>query len=431
MKIVTLDGLVCLNKLYLRPHVSYVLSDSEAIPLYQRQLLIHGEQNILRHCRMTSIQSYERRYGGQDANGKTIALYRHYAYGDSLIASAIPRYIKTLYPHSQITFFTHPEMFNFWKGNAFIHGRLAVPLPMQLEALKKYDYHIMYEGMLEGDWEPNQSNCYDNMFAFCGLTDVPDRYKRPYVFLVDEDYASVDYLRHEKKVDFKKKYLLYHLSPANENRCYPLRLARTVLEMFLKAFPDWDILVVGLDAEGSRSPIFKGLPEDRCKNLLSTLKDFRHLIPLVESANLIICPDSAISHLAACFPDVPTISLWGLFAPDDRVKYYPNQYPIHHPEVCPHAPCHNHEFVIPEALCKDAKTYEFTKRLSPLYEQLKLQWCPVLAAISPEEIIDLADSIINKGYRTDEHRAAMVGVDKKLPRVEKKDVPDTKIEEYH
>ena len=125
MKILTVKKLTDVSGVLLRPYIQYLVSDMEAIPLVNILVVQHGKDESKKHYTVSGFQPYERRYGGQDANGKTIAVYRHYAWGDSLIASAIPRYLKTIYPHVELHFYTHPEMFTFWQGNKFIEGEIG------------------------------------------------------------------------------------------------------------------------------------------------------------------------------------------------------------------------------------------------------------------------------------------------------------------
>lgn len=410
-KLVRLAGL----KAILRPGTRYVISDQEA-QIYlniENQRRRTGRQDIFTDFRVTAFNSYERRYDGSDINGKNLAIYRHNAWGDSLMASAVPRYIKSLYPTAEIYFYCHPDMFDLHLGNQFIEHNMAIPIPISLDACKHFhDFHVFYEGMLENDSEPDQNNCYDNFFAFCGLRDVPDHYKRPYVFIRPGDYFQAKVWQEDKEIQFDPtgKYVVCHLSPANENRCYPMIYSRRFWELFIANFSDFKIYVIGLDPDGRRKGMFKDLP--RVVNMLSKASSVRHYIPLLENAKLIIAPDSSIGHLAACFPHVPVISLWGPFHPNDRVKYYGNHYPIcHGKDACRHCPCHNHEFEIPIQQCQAGGRWneirerynEACRKAGAVHDPNTLDgWCAALADITPMEILELADKLL-KGHRTTEH----------------------------
>jgi len=364
---------VCSNRLlktpdtYFHPYVRYIVSD------YELDELIN--QSPSTQFKWSSLNSYERRYGGQDLNGKRVVVYRHNACGDQLIASAVPRYLKTLYPDVTVHMYCHQGVLPLWLGNEFVDG-CAIPLPMHFDIVNAYDYHIFLEGMLESNSEPDQNNCYDDMFGFIGLRDVPDKFKRPYVKPCPDDYTCFN------KLGFKPtdRFILIHLCPNNLNRAYPPGGTEEVVRQLVDEFPDHDVVLVGTNL----NPEFKEMEKHALDaiSIVDKTKSFRDLIPFVENASAIICPDSSIMHLAACFPDTPVVSLWGLFDPNDRMKYYPNNTPLR--GTCPHSPCRDHNFHLPTEQCKDA--WKVPK------DQVK--WCHALASISPETIVSKVKEVI-------------------------------------
>jgi len=417
VQVLTTDRLVRLAglKAVLRPGTRYVISDQEAYTYLgvEKQRRLTGRTDIFTDFRVSSFNNYERRYDGSDLNGRNVAIYRHNAWGDSLMASAVPRYVKTLYPGAEIYFYCHPDMFDLHLGNQFVQYNMAVPIPISLDACRCFhDFHIFYEGMLENDSEPDQNNCYDNFFAFCGLRDVPDHFKRPYVFIRPSDYDSVKTWEADEgvKLDLAAKYIVYHLMPGNENRAYPVLYSRLFWQLFNANFSDYRIYVVGLDEHGRRSGLFRDLP--KTVNLLHKARSFRHLVPLLENAKLVVCPDSSVGHLAACFPHVPVISLWGEFHPDDRVKYYGNHYPIFHGKTaCRYSPCHCHEFDMNIQKCRTGgrwdeirmKYNEDCDKVGAVHNPETLDgWCAAMADITPMEILEVADKLL-QGHRSPEH----------------------------
>lgn len=322
----------------------------------------------------SSFNSYERRYGGQDLNGKTVCIYRHAAFGDQLIVSAVPHYLKARYPEARIHLYCHASVHSLWHYNPFVDGA-ALPLPMPFDAVREYDYHIFFEGMLEGNSEKDQGCCYDDMFNFIGCRNVPDSFKRPYFETRPEDYIEFN------RCGIKRKYLLYHLSPANPNRMYPWDQGMKFIKLFHQQFPDWNVVIVGkktlatgrtLDVRVSEFMEVGGYPW--LIDLTDKTSSFRQLAPFIENASCVVCPDSSVLHLAACYPDVPTYSLWGVFHPDDRAKYYTNVRTLTAFQVCPHAPCRNHNFELPMQDCAHA-------------QGTTTEYCRALAAITPEELL--------------------------------------------
>jgi ADP-heptose:LPS heptosyltransferase len=269
-----------------------------------------------------------------------------------------------------------------WKGNPFI-GNVALPLPIPFDVARSYDYHIFYEGMLENNAEHDQNCCYDDFFGFVGLNDVPSEYKRPFIVPLPEDYG-----RAKEVQEFVRgsKYMVYHLTPANKNRCYPPPQGFQFIRTFLMANPTWKVLIVGKNTEDFLSKLpWEMVDHPRVANVVNQTGSFRDMIPLLEKASLLVAPDSAVMHLAACFPSLPTISLWGLFHPHDRVAYYPNHHPLVNFGTCVKAPCHNHEFSLPLHDCTKASNWVDGQ-----------EYCAALSAIKSETILEKAMEVIER-----------------------------------
>lgn len=364
----------------LQPFVRYVLPAGPA-QAYAKAMTASAAK-----FSMSVFNAYARPYGGSDLNGKRLALYRHAAFGDQLMVTSVPVYLRHLYPQAAIDVYCSASVLPLWRGLPV----RAFAAPLTFEAARTYDFHLFYDQMLEEDREPDQANAYDSLFAFAGHGDAPDCFKRPKVVETATDAQELlDRLPMAPAVLADGKTLVYQLGAANPNRTYPPEFGAEFVEAFLCEFPAWRVVVVGLDKEGKDwSRFFDSVPalksNGRCLDLVNRLRQFRSLIPLVRQAGLVVCPDSSIGHLAAAFPKVPVISLWGLFAPADRAKYYPNHRALWPREVCPHAPCHNHDFALPLKLCRDATN-----------AMPKPESCAVLRAISPRKLLETAREILD------------------------------------
>jgi len=329
----------------------------------------------------SSFNPYEHRYGGQDLNGKKVCIYRHTAYGDQLMVSAVPYYLKTIYPDATVHLYCDPGIVDMWKGNQYVGGA-ALPLPIPFDVARSYDYHIFYEGMLENNGEHDQNCCYDDFFETIGLMDVPVQFKRPHLVVRPDDGNGI----RDLNIGLGGKYLVYHLAPANKNRCYPPQKGMDFIKLFLKEYEDWRVFIVGkVGKDEAWQKEYEGLiPKHRnVVNLIDKTETFRQLIPIIQTASLVVCPDSSVLHLAACFPDIPVISLWGIFHPNDRAKYYPNDHPLFKFNVCPFAPCHNHEFSLPSHRCRQSEGWKDGQ-----------QYCQALNGIEPEDIMKKVKELI-------------------------------------
>mgnify|MGYP001376760107 CR=1 FL=1 len=373
MRIARADQLIKTDCFYIKPHVRYVMSDYEVDVLMMSTPKTTWNWSV--------FNSYERRYGGQDLNGKKVIIYRHNAYGDQLIASAVPRYLKTIYPDCNIHFYCHPQVRDLWEGNPFVQGG-AISLPMEFDAVQNYDYHMFFEGMLEGNSERDQGNCYDDMFAWMGFDPekVPTMYKRPHVFELPSDWTFFNTLPYRNK-----NFIVYHMNPDNLNRALHPETSAGFLQAFVEAYPEYHVVVVGKDSMVQKIQMGQFVPKhDRIVNLMNKTQSFRDLIPFVREARCCVVPDSSILHLAAAF-DTPTVSVWGIFHPNDRARYYKNDHPIYNEKVCPHFPCRDHTFELPVEQCKDAEGHQ--PKVVPMF-------CHALESIKTHQILDQLENIL-------------------------------------
>lgn len=293
--------------------------------------------------RLSHFNSYENRYHGQPLGNGRLAIYRHGAIGDTLMATAVVAEIRRRNPEAQIDLYCRPSNVDLWHGLG-VNVRPGFPVFDEVRG----DQHLFYENMLESDSEPDQRCAIDNMLAFAGIdpASVPSDRKIPVVVERAEDFHGGSTIG---------KYVVVQDGASNGNRSYPHTEA--LCEQL------WGIGVQVLRMGENRR-----------------LPSFRNVIPHVKNAALVICPDSSIGHLAAAFPHVPVISLWGLFHPGDRIRYYRNHHPIVGFRACPHAPCRSHLFVLPHQ-CKDAPSFDGKS-------------CAALAAISPEVVIAKAKELL-------------------------------------
>lgn len=366
MKVLSSPEMVRIDSIMMAPFARYVVPDDVAKNIAVR--LTEAKSTFT----VSSFNPYEKRYGGQDGRGKKLAFFRHNAWGDQLMATAVVNALQTLKPDLRVDVYCSPTVISMWNGIT-----RAYPAPMLFDAIKAYDYHVFYEGMLENNWENDQENAIDDMISFLGIdpSEVPDGLKVPVVALREADYEELKKL----KLNLDTPYIVVQLQASNPNRTYPPRQTAEMCRMILEKWPDMSIFLVGVDAGNKlQEGIGTLTSKKRFHNLVNRLNEFRSIIPLVKHAKGVVCPDSSIGHLAGAFSDVPAVSLWGLFNPNDRVKYYKNHLPIFNGGVCPYAPCHNHQFELPQEKCKDATNAS----------QGKQKWCNALKSITPQQIVD-------------------------------------------
>lgn len=344
------------------PRVRYVVPTGVARNM--EESLLHQRPDAT--YTLSHFNSYERRYAGQQLHkGDSLLLYRHGAIGDTLMTTAVVKVIRDRNPDATIDLYCREQNAELWHGL----GVNVLPGYPPFDAARTYTHHLLFENLLESNSEDDQGCAIDDLFSFAGIDpqSVMDEQKVPVVVEKEEDEKP------RRHGFVGNKLVVIQWSASNPNRNYPHMLE--LVKLMCATFPyPTHVAVVG-DLDGPRWG-----PEVQANDLRGETARFRNLIPIIKHAALVICPDSSVGHLAAAFPSVPVISLWGLFHPHDRVKYYTNHHPMTGFAACPHAPCRSHEFKLP-AKCKDAPTSDGTS-------------CAALASITPESIVAKAKELL-------------------------------------
>lgn len=349
-------GLTTPDNLFL-PYCRYVVPESMGRSL-ERGLL---EKHPASHYTLSDFNSYERRYAGQPMKrGDSLLVYRHGAFGDTLIATAVVAQIRKRNPHALIDIYCRQGGAEMYHG----FGLRIFPGYPPFDAVRRYTHHLFYENMLECNSEDDQGCAVDDMLAFAGIdpASVPDAEKLPVVHPNDTDADGSPPIHPER-------YIVIQRNSSNPNRTYPH--AAELEGRLAGLLPTF---VVGDKDETAVHP--------SVIDLRGRTARFRNLIPIIHRAALVVCPDSSVGHLAAAFPAVPVISLWGLFHPNDRIRYYRNHHPLFVPEACPHAPCRSHLFTLPFNKCRDAANWSGAS-------------CAALAAIRPEMVEEKARELLD------------------------------------
>lgn len=340
MIIVSYRSSLSISTWTLAPRARYVVSNG----FYNRRLAELTQKGLSDQVlSSSSISDYERRYAGHDLNGKSLLIYRECGIGDHLFVTALTAFLKHLYPQAYIAVHGFGGSAPSWKYSQ--HADF-VGQPPTFDALRRFDYHLMLENMLESDNEQEQPNCYDALFQFAGFDPrkVPAEFKRPSLFLGPEDHAVYELW----KQAMPERYILWHWNPSGRVRMYPKDLSVQAINELANHV---DVVMVG-DSTGEDAPPVFDSP--RIHSYVGQTKEWRHLLPMIQHSQLVICPDSSVLHAAATMRK-PTLGLWGSFGPQDRALYYPKHKAISGASSCPYAPCRAQFDKLPVQMCQSAE----------------------------------------------------------------------------
>ncbi len=351
MRILSLNSSQIIDGVAVQPFTKYVVLDGALRSLEVARVMPRS---------LSNFAVYERRYTGQDLNGKSLFIFRRGAFGDHLELSCAARAIKQKYPDSRIIICAYSGVEDVWMYNPDIEFFTGIPT---FDFVNGCDYHFLMEGLWENDNEENQRDAIDVLLGLIGIKDLPDEEKLPAIYMGAQD----DLRESQWCGKMPEKYVVYQYSSSATTRMYPWEQGWKVIELLKKK--GITTVLVGTSDKTIVTP-------EGVMDLMNNTK-FRDLIPIIKSAKAVICPDSGIGHLAAIFPEVPVVSLWGPFAPEMRVSHYKNHHPIYPRHVCPLSPCYQNALTMDESKCSQSDNHV-----------INTTHCNVLRSITAEEIVE-------------------------------------------
>jgi hypothetical protein len=259
-------------------------------------------------------------------------------------------------------------------------------LPMQYELFKMYPHHIMFDHVCNMIEHGDNPHPVDLMLAKIGIdpATVPAEMKviKPQ-YTASELAAALPYR--------ERQVAIYQFASANPVRNLPPSDSAYMLSKLSEAFPQFtwlalydefipkeyitDCLVDDIDPqtkEPKKNDKGEAIKKVKFNNvILLFVPNLRELWAITSQAKVVVSPDSMMVHVAGC-QNVPCVGLWGPYAPESRVKYYQNHFPIHNKSVCPHAPCGHYLATFP-------------KYCPPRQNRNS---CECLAAISPQQVVE-------------------------------------------
>jgi len=324
--------------------------------------------------RQSTIGHYVRPYCGQDLAGKSLFTWRGHGLGDSFIWAGMLKIIKRLHPDARITMMSHPGLVHIWDNIPDLPFDVY-PDPCSFQDFCRYDYHLLGEGLCEGDLEPGQPCTWDGHLRRAGISPmlVVADWKRPLVPVNDRDATKVAEWLDARGIG-DRPLIVWQLGASTPIRSSEPGWTRRTLVKLSDEIPDAAIVTIG----GRRTFVDYEPVPDR-PNIHSAEKVvLRTIFALIKRADLVICPDSMAGHVAAAF-ERPCVSLWSSFNPADRIKYYSSHRPLYNPLPC--SPCRIHETNPNHVGC-------------PRASETGSPYCEGLAGIRPEDVVNTAKEIL-------------------------------------
>jgi ADP-heptose:LPS heptosyltransferase len=340
-----------------------------------------------------TITPYSRPGMPLDEGVKSVLIVRPGGFGDLLFMTPSLRELKRLKPELRISFASRMDCREVLQGNPDVEGFFPYPVPQAVA--DTFDCVMSMADVLEYSEGSTNTHCVDLYAREFGVT-LPDDGKRLRMELCEEERAAI---RSVFPRTWKTRIAI-QLNASSPVRIYP----RTHELLNLIATDKTEVVCIGRRGQDilidSENPKLKIINTHGGRIPLS----FRQSCALLTTCDVLIAPDSAMTHVADAL-DVPCVALYASFPASLRTAYAPKTVtvlPRPHllqnpgkgadgkvlpPITC--APCfhHSRKSVMPEG-CPGAK-------VDPKTNQPGTN-CLALAAITPQDVVEAVKEQIAK-----------------------------------
>jgi ADP-heptose:LPS heptosyltransferase len=179
-------------------------------------------------------------------------------------------------------------------------------------------------------YEKKENPPINRIDLFAAHAGVKLENKTPRYFLQPEEVeAGISFLRANR---IKSKVIMVHIFTTTARRNLNSTMFKsTLMDLTSRGY---SLLILSHSSDYPSDVLFDNIPG---AHILKD-QDIRTIAGIMVSCDLVICPDSAILHLAGAL-GVPTVSLFGHTDPRARINYYPNAVAIWPGERAACAPC--------------------------------------------------------------------------------------------
>lgn len=341
----------------------------------------------------------------QNLHGSRILIerYRDRGVGDMLFMTGPMEYLRHISGATcKIDFYALMDRAQVLAHHPALEHESPLAGPVHYDDLQLYHYSWFAESVTEHDEEIDQLNVYDALYRQIGVEpgQVPQKYKRPSMRLVDKDAQDLDsvyyMLYNQRKVDLRNTpyYVVAPLTNATL-RCAPYALWLQLIRELSKARP---VVVVGRAGGDAQVPPvdmsfgqFHGELNQMVTggaNVFNLMGDMsiRSIASLISHAVCAVTLDSGLLYVAQALR-VPAVSLWGTHAPQVRLGYDKAymDLAIWPRESCSHSPCFAYAG-FPYSKCPRG---------------VNQRSCEVLASIPPESVIEKVTLVEKGGWSPD------------------------------
>ena len=347
------------KRVTLEPFRAYVVSNN------QFQNMVKEETLSKLVYKATSLDARIKNFSIHSPD-KTLLLYNGSGgYGDQIMTWPVVNILQKR--GFKVHVMVEPGNESCWWMQPFVESVQTVPI--DLGTWNLFPNHAVFESVCNYDEHPDQLHPVDAMLLKIGID--PDG--------VPADLKSVAPVftaaELTKAASIGGSTAVFQLCASTMTRSLDADTSASALSRLATAYPDITWLAV---FDRFVNPAYVTLANDlKLPNVrVVEFPSLRDLWAVIGRSRLVVSPDSMCLH-AAGTQGIPCIGLWGMTNPKNRVIYYKNHIPICKWSVCSHSPC----------------LYS-AKGLPPFCPTHDQQSCGVVAAITPDDILGAAASVL-------------------------------------
>ena len=292
------------------------------------------------------FENYYRKLNFPDLKeGNKVFLFRSGGVGDVMFMLPLIKYLKEK-KGVFVGAATSPSYVDVLKNNPSIDH--IVKMPFELDLIKGYDYHLIFEGVIENNPDAEKINAIDLFLKEGGVDPnlLSQKEKIPYLFISEKErYKSKKKLGKILGITLgpqnaDNKFVGFQIQSSSPIRNFPLDKMVGIINELIK---DNKIVVLFGD-KGQReiSGYIKNILQSKMIiDLPAMTLSLAGSIEIASVMDVIIAPDSSFIHIAGGL-GIPVVGLYGCFPSLLRMRYYDNAIGIDCNVPCAPSFLHGH-----------------------------------------------------------------------------------------
>jgi len=282
------------------------------------------------------LENFYRPYKGEDLTDKKIMVWRTGGIGDLCFINPVFRYLKSKYKNCFIRVATgcKEPLMNLPEIDELYD------MPFDAGLLETVDYHLQFQGIIEGRSEKSKTNhAVDMFFSYFNIdsTQLKPEVKKPRLVFTDKEILWRDEILKKFGILQEDYTVGIQVETSAPLRNYPKEKFKVIIDVLAK---EEKLKIVLIGSEQQRALI--GFLKGNYVNVIDSVGlNVRESIIMATRYDLVISPDTFMVQIAGAL-DKPLIGLYGPFPSEVRMKYFTNAIGMDPKVAC--SPCFQHDF---------------------------------------------------------------------------------------